>query len=281
MFTRRGLWVLGALAMVVGCTGAPADPDRVVLRVESGPAALVTYGEPPTLLYGDGRLVTPAAADDSANGSAVRGFRVRQLTDEAMQEVFDAAERAGLNRSRSYPGPPGFPGPAPTTSFRFDDGEVHEVEVERLGWYFLARPVAWEVRDGRLKILDFHERLTHLEHWLPEEEVGPDQEFEFERMIVAASEIPTGFGSLFRQPLEWPIGDLAAFGDVLVSPLQTPPLLPSGRCGVVEGEDLATVLETAGSATNGTPWRSNDRLYSVRFRPLLEGESGCPANPAP
>jgi hypothetical protein len=154
------------------------------------------------------------------------------------------------------------------------------VQVDNLGRYFLGRPVAWEVRDGRLKILDFHERLTQVEHWLPEAEVGPGEEFEFERMIVAAAEIPAAFGSPLGQPLEWPVGDLAQFGEVMVSPFQTTPALPSGRCGVVDGDDLATVLEAAGSATGGTPWRSSDKLYTVRFRPLLEGETGCPT-PAP
>lgn len=279
MFTRRRLLVLGALALLVRCTGAPADPDRVVLRVEWGPAAAVTYNERPTLLYADGRLVTPAAAERSGTEPAIRGFRVRQLTGAAMQEVSDAAAEAGLNRSRSYPGPSGLQTTTSTTTFRFDDGEVHEVQVDNLGRYFFGRPVPWEVRDGRLRILDFHERLAHVERWLPEEELGPDETFEFERMIVAAAESPAAFGSPSGQP-EWPLDDLAEFGDVLVSPFQAPPLLPSGRCGVVDGDDLATVLESASSATAGTPWRSNDKLYHVRFRPLLEGEPGCPANPA-
>ncbi|HEX2178974.1 MAG TPA: hypothetical protein VHL54_05565 [Actinomycetota bacterium] len=281
MFPRFRLLVLGVLAVLVACTGSPADPDRVVLRLETGPVAPVTYNEPPTLLFADGRLVTPAAVDNPVTGPAIRGFQVRQLTDEAVDEITDAAGKAGLNRSRSYPGPSGLPATVTSTTFRFNDGEVHEVQVDNLGRYFLGEPVAWEVRDGRLKILDFHERFTHIELWLPEAAVGRAEEFEFERMIVAAAELPAALGSPLGQPLEWPLGDLDRFGEVLVSPFQTGPAQPSGRCGVVDGEDLATVLETAGSARGGTPWSSNGKLYAVRFQPLLAGDAGCPAAPAP
>jgi hypothetical protein len=42
------------------------------------------------------------------------------------------------------------------------------------------------------------------------------------------------------------------------------------------GQAAAAVLAAARSATQLTPWTSTDgRKWSVTFRPLLPGESGC------
>jgi hypothetical protein len=66
-------------------------------------------------------------------------------------------------------------------------------------------------------------------------------------------------------PLETP---LDRFGD----PTTT---VPEGSCGVVDGEDLETLLPLAERATEITLWESEGERYLVAFRPLLPDESGC------
>ena len=73
---------------------------------------------------------------------------------------------------------------------------------------------------------------------------------------------------LEQQPVEWPLGSLAAFGE-------QDPNLADTRCGVVGGEDLATLLPLARSANELTPWTSDGATHGLIFRPLLPDEHTC------
>ena len=233
----------------------------------------------PIHVFADGRVVT-AAGDDRPGPAVMRGFVVRRLNDDALRTVLDEAAGAGLDESARYPGPPrhsvGLAAPGITT-FAFDNGEVHRSEVEDLGRYFFGDPVPWEVRDGRLRILRFHQRLRHLEQWLPEGSLGPEEEFAFDRVMAVVAEAPSLPAISRPPPIEWPLGSLDGFGEPLAEPVMiSGPFVLPASCAVIEGDDLARLRDVADSASVGTAWMSEGKAYSARFTPLLADEPGCP-----
>src|SRR4029453_16084728 len=73
-----------------------------------------------------------------------------------------------------------------------------------------------------------------------------------------------------QDPIAWPLAtSLDGIGEkVANAPSET-------RCGVVSGEDLATLLAAAQDANALTPWTSGGTEYHLIFRPLLPDEHTC------
>ena len=278
--------LLALTALLAACSGAGASrelgPNEVILRVDTITDHLDVSTPSPILLYGDGRLVSAAFSFRRTTDPAIKEVVARQLAPEALETVREAAREAGLTQSETYSAPKGFTAESSTTTFTFNDGGIHKVEVPAIGRYFFGQKASWNVRDSRLRLLDFYERLYDLEAWLPEGSVGPAEPARFARMIVVVFPLP-----LLPPPfpgttqLDWPLEGLAELGTPLAPLPYSVPIHPARSCAVVEGEELSRLLETANDAKVGTTWLSEGKPYSVNFRPLLEGEPGCPAIQVP
>ena len=88
------------------------------------------------------------------------------------------------------------------------------------------------------------------------------------RVVIAPA---TGEEPAAGEPstLDWPLADLATLGEAVGGG-------QAGlRCATVEGDDWATLKPVVERADTETRWSSGGVEYTLRFRPLLPGESGC------
>jgi hypothetical protein len=130
--------------------------------------------------------------------------------------------------------------------------------------------VSEEENQARAALLDFSTKLGDLPAWLPAGSLGAEEPYVFDELRVyvrpyTASPEP----GLVQAEKRWPLAaPLAAFGQ----PVED---LPDTRCGVVMGEELATLLPAAQESSELTPWTSEGSRYLLLFRPLLPDEHGC------
>jgi hypothetical protein len=200
---------------------------------------------------------------------ALPNFQVSRLSEEAVQAILEAAEEAGLlGRDATYDYP--CIADAPTTTFTVTaGGQTHTVSAYALGFEDGSgqNACAGVDADARGKLWDLSQQLGSLESWLPQGSIGASEEYTPTEMRVYVRPY-VGDGELEQPPVEWPLGSLASFGE-------QDPNLADTRCGVVGGEDLATLLPLARSANELTPWTSDGATHGLVFRPLLPDEHTC------
>jgi hypothetical protein len=120
--------------------------------------------------------------------------------------------------------------------------------------------------EARKALLGLVEDLSSLESWLPEGSIGTSAVYAPIGARVFVSPY-TPQADLPQEDIEWPLDQ---------------PLRGSGeeagagfRCLSVTGEDWSTLAPVVLQANQLTPWTSDGRRFSVSFRPLLPGETGC------
>jgi hypothetical protein len=261
----------------------PSGPDQLVLRIDSGggfvPPEFLLTDLPDLSLLGDGRLVVLGPQIEIYPGPALPNLQVRQLTEDGMQALLEAAREAGLF------GPDAHYDNAcvtdlPTTTFTLvAEGETHVISAYALG-------VGDQEEDNldcvpsradaaaRRKLAEFQELAFGLDAWMPEGSVGPEQEFAFDELRLFVE--PATFNSIGDQGIEptvvdWPLDTpLADFGE------PTPDAPAGERCGTVSGADLDVLMSDLREANQLTLWESDGQTYRLFLRPLLPDESGCP-----
>jgi hypothetical protein len=252
----------------------PTGPNDLVIRIALGggfvPVEYNLRSVPGISIYGDGRMIIEGPQIEIYPGPALPNLQVRRLTEEAIQAILEEARKAGLlgpDASYDYP----CVADAATTTFTVvAEGRTHTVSAYALDFNDLQGTAACPGVDdeARAKLFDFQVKLGGLDSWLPEGSIGREQPFEPTEMRVYV--LPyRGDPALQQPPIDWPLApELEAFGE-------PDPNLMDVRCGVVAGEDLATLLQDARSANELTPWTSDGRELSLLFRPLLPDEHTC------
>jgi hypothetical protein len=254
----------------------PPPTDELVLRVETGgglvPVELALRALPSFSLYGNGRVITEGPQIAIYPSPALPNLLERSVSDEGVQAILAEAERAGLlGPDRSYE----LPGTAdvPVTTFTVvADGVTHTTSVTGLG---AEESGAVNLSDDELAarraIAEFNTKLLDLASWLPAGSVGEEAPFDFAELRLYSSPYEvTQEPGLEQEPKPWPLGEpLAAFGEPAGG------ALADLRCGVVTGEELATLLPVAVTSNEITPWTSGGESYLLVFRPLLPDEHGC------
>jgi hypothetical protein len=283
--TRRLLTalVLAALA-AVSCAGLrsgpraegiahPTGPNDLILRVHVGggfvPVDYTLREIPFFSIYGDGRLITLGPQIEIYPGPALPNLLVTQISEEGIQAILEAARDAGLlgpDRRYDHPGI----ADAHTTTFTVvAEGRRHVISAYALG--FDEQPsglISQEDLEARQRLNDFQMKLGDLGNWVPEGSVGEEEPFGFDELRIFVREDAPQDDALPQNELRWPLSPgLADFGAVITD--------LDIRCGSVQGADLEALLPLAQEANELTPWRNDDHLYGVIFRPLLPDESGC------
>lgn len=281
---RSPLALLVAVALVaVACGSSPTVPSHptdadqliagiaVVTRDDTPEQRVLAY--PVASLYGDGRLIRLGPQVEIYPGPALPNLVVTQLDPAGVDAILLAAGTAGIVGADQEMRFPIVENPPITVFVVFSDGARHQTVVEALG---LEQP-----NDGRLSPSARAQRdamkalvalMSEPRASLAANVVGDDTPYEPTAMRLLVNPIDPSAEPSPIPPTtrDWPLATgLAELGQVVTD-------APSIRCGVVEGADFAALYPLALGSNELTRWASGGVEYTVRFRPLLPGESaGC------
>jgi hypothetical protein len=306
-FSRRSLFgaIGGMLAVAatvpawasVGACGVAPEPDPIdhptgtdelVLRIAvSGgfvPPQVAISEVPQLSLYGDGRAITTGPVIDIFPTPALPNLRQIRLTEAGVQQVLAAAREAGLlDGDKSYANTT--VADAPTTTFTANaGGKTTTVTAYALG--FDADPT-WSAEESEAiaKLQAFAGSAIDLASRVdPANVVSGDEAYPTDRLQIVAQPIDPSLATpdpndptQNQPPMDWPLAtpltEATPITDLLGADKHV-------RCGVITGQDAATIVQAALKANVLTPWVSEDARYLVTFRPLLPDETGCPPRPA-
>ena len=253
----------------------PTGADDLVLRVAQGggfvPVEYNLRSVPGISIYGDGRMIVEGPMIEIYPSPALPNFQVTRLSEDAIQAILEAAERAGLlgsDASYDYP----CVTDVPTTTFTVNaGGGTHTISAYALGFAEGAEATGQcegVDLDARQKLFEFQNELGDLRSWLPEGSIGQEEPFSPSEMRVYVTSY-LGDPELEQRPATWPLAaTLDRFGEPDAN-------LQDLRCGVIGGDDLSTLLPEAQQANQLTPWTSGGNEYGLVFRPLLPDEHTC------
>ena len=254
----------------------PTGPGQLVIRVEQvggfiAPTYLFTR-IPMFSLFGDDRVIIEGAQTEIYPQPALPPLLVQQVTPEGVQRLLELARAAGLmDKDAQYMNPR--IADATTTVFTVvADGRTVVVRAYALGEGADDPSLPPQDREGRRALLRFIEQVTDLTGTLGADNVGQPETYEPAalRLLVQKGD-PTEGGDLHEPEVAWPLDTpLSEFGQPAAGALAG-----MGRCGVVEGADLAALMPAVRDANQISPWTSDGKTYGITFRPLLPDESGC------
>ncbi len=256
----------------------PTGANELVLRQEVG-GGLVAPGwilsELPTVsIYGDGRIVTQGPQIEIYPGPALPNLRVLRVSEAGLQRILAAAAEAGLmgdDVTYLYP----VIADAPTTTFWVDAGGAqHRTSAYALGLGEDTSVISPEDAAARADLVAFAEKLGDIPAWLGDDVVSADAPYAFDAIRIYAQEAEPVTQDQGIEPTiaDWPLATpLSTFGEPFRAGVE-PPM----RCGVVTGDELATLRPALEAANQLTYWRSGGATYQLILRPLLPDEAGCP-----
>ncbi len=267
----------------------PTGADEVIVKIEFAggfvmPQTLITR-LPIFVLFGNGCYVVQGPMIEIYPPPALPNLQETCLSEEGVQEILAKAKAAGL-----------LDGDAEYDNDMIADAATTVFTVTANGQTSTIRAYALEMdpgmgqstmteeqKEARAKLATFMQEMAGVESWIePEMIVEEAHEYEIERMQVAvlpadSPSAPQIQDGLEAQTLEWPLeSDLATFG--------TKYLTGEFNCDVVEGDDLATLLESLREANELTHWVSSDTAtpgtgdedaYLLFIRPLFPDEAPC------
>ena len=271
--------VLAALLVVTGCnsapdlSGRPTEADEPVLfisRFKTGDEAPVRLAALPVgTLYGDGRVIRPGPQIEVDPAPALPALQVTTLDSAGVDAVVAKAAEAGLVGADRELRMPTEADPTITAFDVYLNGQRRRTIVESLAEIAPddpRLPPAGQAQRAAMNAVVT--MVTDPASVLAANIVGEDAVYAPTAVGVlvspAAGEPATGVAAV----VEWPLADLATIGE----PVQGAADL---RCVVVEGEDWTTLGPLASGANQATRWSSGGVDYTLRFRPLLPGETGC------
>ena len=260
----------------------PTGEDEVIIRVawEGGfmmPQMLVTR-LPLFQLNGNGCYIVQGPQIEIYPQPALPNLLETCLTEDGVQQILQEAEAAGLlDGDAEYP--IDTIADAVTTVFTVNaGGETIRVEAYALDFDASDVPsdaLTPEQVEAREKLAEFLAKMNDLGSWMPADAITSEERiYEIERLQIVAQpaevanagmETPEG---IEIQQLEWPL-------ETPIVELGEEHFLDQGRCFVLEGADLGTILPMLKDANQLTQWSSGGEQYQFLYRPLLAGEEGC------
>jgi hypothetical protein len=265
---------------------APAAELLLKVTSEGGfinPVASLN-GLPLVEVYGDGRILTPAAQDSIAPAPLLPAVEVRDVGPAGAAAIRAAIHGAGLDRPAA--GGPGVPGDSGSDIFAVTiDGQTTETRLSGngpgVGGPGVGGPGVGPgaSADGsidpaaaeRAAAFDLLARLSDPgQTWgagaAPSTRYVPSG-----FRVFAAPGAPTTDPATARPPVDWPLATpLDQFG----SPAQPDRGIAGLRQGAVVGADAAVLGPVLAAATEATAFRSGGAPWTLYVRPLLPDELG-------
>jgi len=291
MRTSRRLLPFAALSislalLAAGCsdpgeelttTGSPGgrdDPLFVSIEVGGGfvPQGYDFRMPPTAVIYSDGQAFGVGAITLQYPGPAVLPVTKGQLTTAQVDEVLDAAKKAGLTGEPRDGGQPPVLDAPTTTITVVTDGRTHTSSFDALHEAPTEPPQNGDPPPG-MNEEDFEARRQAREFVeFVGSMVGRDEvsQYQPERyrvlpLVVDRNE-PTPAGEPGTEPQpqirDWPFAHIT---------------LVENECAAVTGPDAANFRQALREANEMTRWRTQSgELYNLAVRPVLPHEPDCP-----
>lgn len=265
-----------------GSPESPVDPTPVIPSPSAEPGAAATYwlrmttfqAIPPVNLFavgptsvitGDGRYLVPGAVPAIYPGPLVMPLFARQVSDAGLEQIVAWADELGLlSGTTDFTGGGTIPGGV--------TGTIELTVGDRLvALTGLPDAVAPEPEPGSPQAFaELWQRIANLSQALPGE-LGPETAYEPTAYALLVGPPPVAESGIAPTIADWPLETpLATFG----GPVQD----GTYRCGLVEGEDAATLrpaLEAANQLTMWTQDPETSAAFGLTVRPIVAGENPC------
>lgn len=239
-----------------------ASDDLVLRIVDAYPLSV-----PVVTLYGDGRVITLASADDGPS-PALPHLRIRVIDSDSVCRLVQMAIDAGVGRPSDDYGQPLIMDDVPMTRFTvLANGVLRESTVAAL---WTDDGVSTSQAAARQRLRDLRDQLIDLPSTLGPDAAGEDQPYEPERLVAISEPYDPEPAPDSVAARTWP-------GPPLPGPMTRMRIGPFGTfvdvaCLDVTGVHVADVLSRAATANADTPWIWDGQTYEVRLRPSLPDE---------
>ena len=272
---RAALWAM-AFVVLAGCGTGATDP-RTQGRDDTPPATNATMtvvttggflpayeaaGQPPELYLARGRVYAPGPVPAMYPGPALRPVLSAPVSGDTARTVVAALRRAGVGTRADW-GLPSVTDVGTTRITLHDDNGDATASIYALS--FTEQPpgdaVPADARAARQAVNAALEPLRNA--------AMTGKPYEPEAYLALAWRGSPGLPQDMPAPrkVSWP-------GPRLASGM---PLNRVWRCVEVAGDDLTYALPAMRQATAITPWVDGGVTYTLRFQPLLPGQTGCAA----
>ena len=282
------LSILAATAVLVAAcsapgTSAPPSPStppssappttgfslQTSVRQSIPPLAAFADLRPPVAVK-DGVLLIHAPLDTSFPMGLSTIFQAHAISDAGIQMIIDAAADAGLLSGATDFAPDQAPGSRVAEVVLVIDGVEHRITGDPDS-QIVCVTTPCEAPAGTPEAFGgFWAKIQDPQAFL-NEELGAAEVYEPERIAILLTE-PRLDATLEPEYADWPV-DGVAMGDFGVELPGNPP----ARCGVVEGEAVAAVVDALRAANEYTRWRDGTGAeLGIVSRPLFpDEESPC------
>ena len=283
------LWMLAAAAVLVAaCTKASPSPSPSASPSSPPPAegfslrtklsqAIPPIGafedlRPPVAVE-DGVLLIHAPLDTMFPMGLATVFQAHAISDAGIQMIIEAATAAGLLSGTTDFAPDGPPGSKTAEVVLVIDDVEHRItgDPDR---QIVCVTTPCEAPAGTPEAFGgFWAKLQDPQAFL-NEELDAAEVYEPERIAILLTE-PRLDATLEPEYADWPVEGVSMrnFGIEL-------PGAPPARCGVVEGDEAATVIEALRAGNEYTRWRDGTGAeFGIVSRPLFPGEES-PCGPS-
>jgi hypothetical protein len=228
------------------------------------PVNLFAVG-PTAVIDGDGKLIVQGAVPAIFPGPLVIPLFARQVSEAGRATIMGWAKDLGLLAGPTdFTGGGGLPGGVTGHIELTVDGSL----VTLTGLTDVSAP---NPEPGSPQAFgEFWRRVSSLPETLPGE-LGPEAQYTPSAYAILVGPPPQSQGGITGGVADWPLETpLATFGGPVANGTQ--------RCGLVEGEDAATLRPALEQATQLTKWVQDPQsstAYGLTVRPIVAGENPC------
>ena len=245
---------IGSRTSATGPSGPidrPTGPDELVVRVDEGPGGFTGDDPVPNFsLYGDGRVVLSCGHTDTPIPCAREG----RVTEAEIGALLDRARATGVIGQHVTYGDPGVTDHGTTSVFVNAAGMTYTASAYALG-FDDDRLLSRAEKDARTRLTEFIAALP---------KPGDTMPYQYDHLGVRI--IEARGSDVVSNVTDWPLGDLASTGS---------PVSREARCAVLSGADLNRVTSVLPKEGDRSVWRSEGKLWSLTFAPLLPDQKAC------
>lgn len=272
---RQLATLVSLLLLVGGCAAAGSAPSPTGPTTGFSLTAWISQALPPVgafrtagpdLVIDNGRLIVHGPEMAIYPGRLLPNLQQRPLSQAGIDALVAAARAAGL-----LEGPTDLigglqPGAQTAHLLFLIDGVQREVLGDPTRQIVCVTTPCDGAPGTPEAFGQFWARVQDIGSWLGSE-LGPETPYIADRIAVLLVE-PMNDATLPPSFAPWPLDvPMKQFGGEVAGS-------PPARCGIVEGDDLATALAAFGAANELTRWTDDtDAVFGVVVRPLFPGEA--------